>query len=58
MFFKKYVYYKHTTGIEWSLFMYVRIDASKMVNQYNSRPETEMSGTSDFVPIAIGIQPD
>ena len=28
--------------------MYVRNDASKMVIQYNSRQETEMSDTSDF----------
>ena len=28
--------------------MYVRNDDSKMVIPYNSRQETEMSGTSDF----------
>ncbi|SMD46274.1 hypothetical protein SAMN00777080_4955 [Aquiflexum balticum DSM 16537] len=28
--------------------MYVRIDASKMVIQYNSHQETEMTGTSVF----------
>ncbi len=28
--------------------MYVRNDASKMVIQYNSRQQIEMSGTSDF----------
>ena len=34
--------------------MYVRYDASKMVIQYNSRQETEMSGTS--LPAGRGLR--